>query len=155
MAEFNSEYDCEPYLRALEEQADGIRGAISGILQAMETLRENAESMARTVDNLKKMIGMTRRAMVLAHGSRVLERVEIKREPESLSSTPTEQDNRPATNYRSEQDDWSRGANEPAYTFDGRNFTSLRFLPTDRLGWLHGNNDAPPVGRPLRCACAS
>ena len=65
MAKFNSEYDCEPYLRAMEEQADGIRGAISGILQAMETLRENAESMARTVDNLKKMIGMTRRAMVL------------------------------------------------------------------------------------------
>ena len=40
--------------------------------------------MARTVDNLK-MIDMTRRAMVLAHGGRVLERVEIKREPESLS----------------------------------------------------------------------
>ena len=37
MAKFNSEYDCEPYLRALEEQADGIRGVISGILQAMET----------------------------------------------------------------------------------------------------------------------
>ena len=81
-------FDCEPYLRALEEQADSIGGAANGMLQAMETFKENAASVLRSVDNLKKMIGMTRRAMNLAHGGRVVERVEVKRE--SPSSTPIE-----------------------------------------------------------------
>ena len=80
-------FDCEPYLRALEEQADSIGGAANGLLQAMETFKENAASMVRTVENLKKMIGMTRRAMNLAHGGRVVERVEVKREPKSPSSS--------------------------------------------------------------------
>ena len=56
-------FDCEPYLRALEEQADSIGGATNGMLQAMETFKENAVSVLRSVDNLKKMIGMTRRAI--------------------------------------------------------------------------------------------
>ena len=61
-------FDCEPYLRALEEQAHSIGGAANGMLQVMETFKENAVSVLRSVDNLKKMIGMTRRAMNLAHG---------------------------------------------------------------------------------------
>ena len=65
-------FDCEPYLRALEEQADSIGGAANGMLQVMETFKENAASVLRSVDNLKKMIGMTRRAMNLAHGGRVV-----------------------------------------------------------------------------------
>ena len=47
-------FDCEPFLRALEEQADSIGGAATGLLQAMETFKENAASMVRTVENLKK-----------------------------------------------------------------------------------------------------
>ena len=46
-------FDCEPYLRALEEQADSIGGAANGMLQAMETFKENAVSVLRSVDNLK------------------------------------------------------------------------------------------------------
>ena len=51
-------FDCEPYLRALEEQANSIRGAASGIIQAMDTFRENAESVLRLVDRtpLGKML---------------------------------------------------------------------------------------------------
>ena len=75
-------FDCEPYLRALEEQADSIGGAANGMLQAMGTYRENAGSVLRSVENLKKMVQMTRKAMVLAHGNGVIEKVEIKREPE-------------------------------------------------------------------------
>ena len=44
---------------------------------------KNAESVLRSVENLKKMVKMTRRAMALAHGDKVIEKVEIKREPES------------------------------------------------------------------------
>ena len=113
-------FDCKPYLRALEEQADSIGGAATGLLQAMETFKENAASMVRTVENLKKMIGMTRRAMVLAHGGRVVERVEVKRE--SPSSTPIEDwDDRPANNYLPEAENWDGEANEPLYTIEGRN----------------------------------
>ena len=82
-------FDCEPYLRALEEQSDSIEGAANGMLQAMETFKENAASVLRSVDNLKKMIGMTRRAMNFARGGRVVERVEVKREYPSL--TPIEE----------------------------------------------------------------
>ena len=88
-------FDCEPYLRALEEQADSIGGAATGLLQAMETFKENAASMVRTVENLKKMIGMTRRVMNLAHGGRVVERVEVKRESPSSSQTE-DWDDKPA-----------------------------------------------------------
>ena len=105
-------FDCEPYLQALEEQADSIGGAATGLLQAMETFKENAASMVRTVENLKKMIGMTRRAMGLAHGDRVVEQVEVKRE--SPSSTPIEDwDDRPANNYLPEAENWDKDANEP------------------------------------------
>ena len=110
-------FDCEPYLIALEEQADSIGGAANGMLQAMGTYRENAESVLRSVENLKKMITMTRRALVLAHGDRVIEKVEIKREPESPRPTPTEDwDDRPASNYLPEAEDWDKDANEPSYT---------------------------------------
>ena len=57
-------FDCQPYLRALEEQADSIGGAANGMLQTIGSYRENAESVLRSVENLKKMITMTRRAMV-------------------------------------------------------------------------------------------
>ena len=36
------------------------------MLQTMGAYRENAESVLRSVENLKKMITMTRRAMVLS-----------------------------------------------------------------------------------------
>ena len=127
-------FDCEPYLRALEEQADSIGGAANGMLQAMETFKENAASVLRSVDNLKKMIGMTRRAMNLAHGGRVVERVEVKRE--SPSSTPIEEDwgDRPANNYLPEAENWDKEANESSYTI-------LRFLPTEPSGELLGVRD--------------
>ena len=68
------------------------------------------------------MIAMTRRAMVLAHGNRVIEKQEIKREPELPRSTPIEDcDDRSASNYLSEPEDWDKDANEPSYTTEGRN----------------------------------
>ena len=74
--------DCEAYMRALEEQSDAIKAAAEGMLMAINTFKDSVESVLRTVDNLKRMIEMTRQAMVLAHGGRVVERVEIKREPD-------------------------------------------------------------------------
>ena len=146
-------FECEPYLRALEEQADSIRGAATGLLQAMETFKENASSMVRTVDNLKKMIGMTRRAMVLAHGGRVVERVEVKRE--SPSSTQTEEDwgDRPLNNYMSELEDWDKEANEPACTFEGRGLAVPAYRSSRRVAW--GQRCPACGGRPLRCNCSS
>ena len=149
-------FDCEPYLRALEEQADSIGGATNGMLQAMETFKENAESVLRSVDNLKKMITMTRRAMNLAHGGRVVERVEVKREPESPSSSQTEEDwdDRSANNYMSEPEDWDKESNEPSYTFEGRNLA----IPAYRTGVrrvLWGQRCPACWGRPLRCACST
>ena len=142
-------FDCDPYLRALEEQAHSIGGMASGMLQAMGTYRENAESVLRSVENLKKMINMTRRAMVLVHGDRVIEKVEIKREPESPRPTPTEDwDDRPTTNYLSEQEDWDKDANEPAYTFAIPAYRSVR-----RVLW--GESCPLCGGRPLRCACSN
>ena len=87
-----NQYDCEPFLRALEEQADSIRGATTDMVQSLNTFRDNAESVIRSVDNLKKMIAMIRRAMVLAHGDRVVERVEIKKEPVSPPSQTEEEE---------------------------------------------------------------
>ena len=121
-------FDCEPYLRALEEQADSIGGAANGMLQAMETFKENAESVLRSVDNLKKMIGMTRRAMNLAHGGRVVERVEVKRESPSSSQTEEDWGDRPANNYLPEAENWDKIANDPSYTLKAG---ILRFPPTE------------------------
>ena len=148
-------FDCEPYLRALEEQADSIGGAATGLLQAMETFKENAASMVRTVENLKKMIGMTRRAMNLAHGGRVVEQVEVKRKPESPSSSQTEDwDNRPANNYMSEPEDWDKESNEPSYTFEGRSLVIPAYR-TDVRRALWGQHCPACGGRLLRCACST
>ena len=145
-------FDCEPYLRALEEQADSIGGAANGMLQAMETFKENAASVLRSVDNLKKMIGMTRRAMNLAHGGRVVERVEVKRE--SPSSTPIEDwDDRPANNYLPEAENWDKEANESSYTIEGRNLAIPAYITVRRVAW--GERCAACGGRPLRCACST
>ena len=145
-------FDCEPYLRALEEQADSIGGAANGMLQAMETFKENAASVLRSVDNLKKMIGMTRRAMNLAHGGRVVERVEVKRE--SPSSTPIEDwDDRPANNYLPEAENWDKEANESSYTIEGRNLAIPAYRTVRRVLWCE--RCAACGGRPLRCACST
>ena len=58
---------------------DTFRENAESVLRTVDkdTFRENAESVLRTVDNLKKMVQMTRRVMLLAHGGRVMERVEI------------------------------------------------------------------------------
>ena len=146
-------FDCEPYLRALEEQANSIGGAANGLLQAMETFKENAASVLRSVDNLKKMIGMTRRAMNLAHGGRVVERVEVKRE--SPSSTPIEEDwgDRPANNYLPEAENWDKEANESSYTIEGRNLAIPAYRTVRRVAW--GERCAACGGRPLRCACST
>ena len=74
--------DCEAYIRALEEQSDAIKGAAEGMMAAINTFKDSVESVLRTVDNLKRIVDMTRQAMVLTHGGRVVERVEIKREAE-------------------------------------------------------------------------
>ena len=124
------------------------------MLQSIGTYRENAESVLRSVEYLKKMINMTRRAMVLVHGDRVIEKVEIKREPESPRPTPTEDwDDRPTTNYLSESEDWDKDANEPAYTFEDRNFAIPAYRSVRRVLW----GERIPVcgGRPLRCACSN
>ena len=76
--------DCEAYMRALEEQSDAIKGAAEGMMAAINTFKDSVESVLRTVDNLKRMIEMTRQAMVLAHGDKVVERVEIQREEEPV-----------------------------------------------------------------------
>ena len=147
-------FDCEPYLRALEEQSDSIEGAANGMLQAMETFKENAASVLRSVDNLKKMIGMTRRAMNLAHGGRVVERVEVKRE--YPSSTPIEEDwgDRPANNYLpGPEEDWDKEANESSYTIEGRNLAIPAYRTVRRVAW--GERCAACGGRPLRCACST
>ena len=57
------QFDCECYLRALDEQADNIGGAATSMMEAVETFRRSAESMQRTVDNLMTMIAMTRLAI--------------------------------------------------------------------------------------------
>ena len=74
--------DCEAYMRALEEQSDAIKASAEGMLMAINIFKDSVESVLRTVDNIKRMIEMTRQTMVLAHGGRVVERVEIKREPD-------------------------------------------------------------------------
>ena len=88
-----NQYDCEPFLRALEEQADSIGAATTNMLQCLNTFKNSVESVIRSVENLKKMIAMIRRAMVLAHGDRVVERVEIKRESVTPPSQAAEKEN--------------------------------------------------------------
>ena len=107
----NNQYDCEPYLRALEEQADSIGAATTDMLQCLNTFKNSAESVVRSVDNLKRMIAMTRRAMVLAHGDRVVERVEIKREtvtpPSQTAAEKEDWGDQPSTSQSSQQrEDW-------------------------------------------------
>ena len=98
-------------------------------------IEKNAESVL-SVENLKKMVQMTRRAMALAHGDRVIEKVEIKREPESPRPTPTEDwDDRSTTNYLSESKDWDKDANEPSYTFEGRNRKIGVYRTARRVLW--------------------
>ena len=84
--------DCEPFLRALEEQGDAIKSAAEGMMVAINTFKDSVASVLRSVDNLKRMVDMTRQAMVLAHGSMILERVEIKREPESSASLKADEE---------------------------------------------------------------
>ena len=62
--------DCEAYMRALEEQSDAIKSATEGMLMAINTFKDSVKSVLRTVDNLKRMVDMTRRAMVIAHEAR-------------------------------------------------------------------------------------
>ena len=51
----------------------------------------------------------------------MIEKVEIKREPESPRPTLTEDwDDRPATNYLPEPEDWDKDANELSYTIEGK-----------------------------------
>ena len=120
-------FDCECYLRALEEQADSIGGAVTSMLEAINTFRNSAESLQRTVANLKSMISMTRSAMNLAHGGRVVEKVEIKRETLSPIVSEEDWDDRPSHNYSEQTEDWDAEANEPSYSFEGRNL-SVRSL---------------------------
>ena len=88
-----NQYDCEPFLIALEEQADNIGAATTDVLQCRNTFKDSTESVLRSVDNLKKMIAMTRRVMMLAHGDKVVERVEIKRDSSSPPSQTAEKEN--------------------------------------------------------------
>ena len=131
------QFDCECYLRALEEQADSIGGAVTSMLEAINTFKNSAESLQRTVENLKSMISMTRRDMNLAHGGRVVEKVEIKRE--ALSPIVSEEDwddDRPSHNYSEQTEDWGAEANEPSYSFEGRNLSipAYRTVKFDRWG---------------------
>ena len=136
----------------MEEHADSIGGAANGTLQAMGAYRDNAESVLRSVDNLKKMITMTRRAMNFSHGGRVVERVEVKRE--SPSSTPIEDwDDRPANNYLPEAENWDKEAKEPSYTIEGRNLAIPAYRTVRRVAW--DERCAACGGRPLRCACST
>ena len=144
------QFDCECYLRALEEQADSIGGAATSMLEAVETFRRSAESVQRTVENLKTMISMTRSAMNLAHGGRVVEKVEIKRETLSPIVSEEDWDDRPSHHYTENTEDWDAEANEPLYSFEGRNLSipAYRTVKFDRWGQL-----CPACGSRY-CACS-
>ena len=87
--------------------------------------------------------------MNLAHGGRVVERVEVKRE--SPSSTPIEDwDDRPANNYLPEAENWDKEANESSYTIEGRNLAIPAYRTVRRVAW--GERCAACGGRLLRCA---
>ena len=53
-------------------------------MAAINTFKDSVESVLRSGDNLKRIVDMTRQTMVLAHGDRIIERVEIKREAEPV-----------------------------------------------------------------------
>ena len=105
-------------------------------------IEKNAESVLRSVENLKKMVHMTRRAMALAHGDRVIEKVEIKREPSRSRGSLSRRDQHrlktgmtgqlPIT-YQSK--DWDKDANEPSYTFEGRNRKIGVYRTARRVLW--------------------
>ena len=66
----------------------------------------------------------------------MIEKVEIKREPESPRPTPIEDcDDRSASNYLSEPEDWDKDANEPSYTTEGRNLEIPAYKTVRRLLW--------------------
>ena len=75
-------YDCEAYLRALEEQVEAMQKGGEELLGVMEVVKRQVDSMIISLGNMKLMVDMTRRAATLAHGGRVVERVEIKKEQE-------------------------------------------------------------------------
>ena len=144
------QFDCECYLRALEEQADSIGGAATSMLEAVDTFRNSAESLQRTVKNLKKMISMTRRAMNLAHGGRVEEKTEIKREALSPIVSEEDWDDRPSHNYSEQTEDWDAEANEPSYSFEGRSLA----VPTYRTVKLARWGERCPACGGGYCACS-
>ena len=129
------QFDCECYLRALEEQADSIGGAATSMLEAVETFRRSAESLQRTVENLKTMISMTRSAMNLAHGGRVEEKTEIKREVLSPIVSEEDWDDRPSHNYSEQTEDWDAEANEPSYSFEGRSLAVPAYRTVKLARW--------------------
>ena len=129
------QFDCECYLRALEEQADSIGGAATSMLEAVETFRRSAESLQRTVENLKTMISMTRSAMNLAHGGRVEEKTEIKREVLSPIVSEGDWDDRPSHNYSEQTEDWDAEANEPSYSFEGRSLAVPAYRTVKLARW--------------------
>ena len=129
------QFDCECYLRALEEQADSIGGAATSMLDAINTFRNSAESLQRTVENLKTMIGMTRSAMNLAHGDRVVEKVEIKRETLSPIVSEEDWDDRPSHNYNEKTEDCDAEANEPSYSFEGRSLSVPAYRTVKLARW--------------------
>ena len=69
---------------------------------AINTFKDSVESVLRSVDNMKRMIEMTQRAMVLAHGGRIIERVEIRKEAE-----------------RDEEEDWGDVTQQTAFSTRG------------------------------------
>ena len=48
-------------------------------------MKREVDSMITSLGNMKLMVDMTRRAATLAHGGRVMERVEIKKEQEDTN----------------------------------------------------------------------
>ena len=144
------QFDCECYLRALEEQADSIGGAATSMLEAVETFRRSAESLQRTVENLKTMISMTRSAMNLAHGGRVVEKTNIKRETLSPIVSEEDWDDRPSHNYNEQTEDWDAEANEPSYSFEDRNLSVPAYRTVKLTRW----GERCPACGSRYCACS-
>ena len=75
-------YDCEAYLMALEEPAEAMQKGGEELLGVTQVVKGQVDSMITSLGNMKLMVDMTRRAATLAHGGRVVERVEIMKEQE-------------------------------------------------------------------------
>lgn len=60
--EADMKYDCEPYLRALEAQAEVIQNGAAELLRALDMVKSQADSTIRSSENMKKMVEVTRRA---------------------------------------------------------------------------------------------